>query len=270
MRPKLMVAGWMLTVLGLVACGKGAPTVEAPAATPPAAAAPKPAGVRIEKKTETLKGEAVIHTPVFHGIADPAVLKTLQESIAAGVREATGSSPEEWKAEADAEEDTWLSGIDYEVTYQRHDLLSLAYVVGGVGAYPDEMEAYIVADLKTGRRLAAKDLFKSREELAAKVERMRAAAVEKAIEENRAYLKENQMTEEDLVAIMEPAMQSRFGVENLDIFRLDDKGVTFVYDFGFPHVSQALEPSGEYFLSYEELRPYINPEGPLARLMTSS
>ena len=39
---------------------------------------------------------------------------------------------------------------------------------------------------------------------------------------------------------MEPAVESRFGVENLDTFRLDDKGVTFVYDFGFPHVSQAL------------------------------
>jgi len=64
-------------------------------------------------------------------------------------------------------------------------------------------------------------------------------------------------------------VQSRFGVENLDTFRLDDKGVTFVYDFEFPHVSEALEPAGEYFLSYEELRPYINPEGPLARLITS-
>lgn len=36
-------------------------------------------------------------------------------------------------------------------------------------------------------------------------------------------------------------------------------GATFVYDFGFPHVIQALEPSGECFLSYEELEPAAGP-----------
>ncbi len=259
MRPKCCAAGWMLMVLGLIACG------------------PVVAGnVRIEKKTEVLKSEAfggrkaVIHTPVFHGIKDPALLKRIQESIAAGVRDATDSSPEEWVNEWKAEGGGWLTSIDYRVTYDDRDLLSLVYVIGGVGAYPDETEVCIVLDMKTGRRLAADGLFKSQEELAAKVERMRAAAVEKTFQEHRAHLKDREMTEEDLAMTMEPAVESRFGVENLDTFRLDDKGVTFVYDFGFPHVSQALEPSGEYFLSYEELRPYINPEGPLARLIRAS
>jgi hypothetical protein len=257
MRPKCWVAGWMLMVLGLIACG------------------PVVAGnVRIEKKTEVLKSEAfggrkaVIHTPVFHGIKDPALLKRIQESIDAGVRDATESSPEEWVNEWKAEGGGWLTDIDYRVTYDDRDLLSLVYVIGGLGAYPDETEICIVLDMKTGRRLAAKDLFKSQEELAAKVERMRAAEVEKTLQEHRAHLKDMELTEELLTAIMEPAVQSRFGVENLDTFRIDDKGVTFVYDFEFPHVSEALEPSGEYFLSYEELRPYINPEGPLARLIT--
>ncbi len=261
MRPKSWVAGWMLMmVLGLVACNQGAPAAEA-------------TGVRIEKKTEVLKSEAmggrqaVINTPVFHGIKDPALLKQIQGSIAAAVRDASASSPEEWVKEWKEDGGGWLTEIDYQVTFNRHDLLSLTYVVGGLGAYPDEAEICIVLDMKTGRRLGAKDLFKSQEELAAKVERMRAAAVKKAIQEHRAHLKEMEMTEEDLTATMEPAVQSRFGVENLDTFRLDDKGVTFVYDFEFPHVSQALEPSGEYFLSYEELRPYVNPEGPLARVL---
>ena len=76
------------------------------------------------------------------------------------------------------------------------------------------------------------------------------------------------MTEEDLASAMEPAKQSRFGADDLNRFRLDEKGVTFVYDFGFPHVSEALEPSGEYFLSWEELRPYVEPGGPLSRVMS--
>jgi hypothetical protein len=259
MRPKCWVAGWMLMmVLGLVACNRGAPAAEA-------------TGVRIEKKTEVLKREgkeAVVRYPVFSGLP-PAILKELQGS--AGLKAGTDSSLEEWKA--DFEESWWLSEIDYEVTYNRHDFLVLTYSVSGVGAYPDTFVKDLVVDLKTGRRLAVKDLFKPAllQELAAKVDRLRQAEVEKTLQEHRLNFKENPdpsdpMTEEDLAATMEPATQSRFSVESFDTFRLDDKGVTFIYDFGFPHVSQALEPSGEYFLSYEELRPYINPEGPLARI----
>ncbi|HET9229317.1 MAG TPA: hypothetical protein VFR31_21740 [Thermoanaerobaculia bacterium] len=67
--------------------------------------------------------------------------------------------------------------------------------------------------------------------------------------------------------VMEPAKQSRFGVESLGTFRLDEKGVTFVDEFGFPHVSEAFEPSEEYFLTWKELRPFVNSQGPLSRIV---
>jgi hypothetical protein len=263
----------MMMILGMVACGQGAPAAPAaPAAeTAPAAPAAKPVeGLRIEKKTEVLKWEdkeADVHYPVFSGLP-PAILKELQAS--AGLKAGTGSSLEEWKKEF--QESWWLVEIDYEVTYNRHDLLCMTYSIDGMGAHPNTDTKDLAANLKTGRRLAAKDMFKpaSLEELAAKVDRLRSAEVEKAIQEHRAHLEEYEMTEEYLTEIMEPAVQSRFGVENLDTFRLDDKGITFVRDFEFPHAHLALEPSGEFFLTYEELRPYINPEGPLARLITSS
>jgi len=186
----------MLMVLGLIACGQGAPA--APAAKPVE-------GLRIEKKTEVLKREdkeAEVHYPVFSGLP-PAILKELQAS--AGLKAGTGSSLEEWKAEF--EESWWLTGIDYEVTYNRHDLLCLTYSIDGMGAYPSTSTKDLAADLKTGRRLAAKDLFKpaSLQELAAKVDRLRAAAVEKALHENRLSHKENPdpyWTEEDVVVAM--------------------------------------------------------------------
>jgi hypothetical protein len=37
--------------------------------------------------------------------------------------------------------------------------------------------------------------------------------------------------------------------------------VTFLYDAGFPHAIQALEPNGNYFFSYAELRPFIKKDG---------
>lgn len=269
MRSKWIVTGWMLMgwtliTLALVACR------QEESRSAPAASSADAGSIRIEKKTETLKQgeeEAVVHTPVLEG-GDPAVLGKVQESIAAGVKEATGSSPAEWKAEFQGG-NGWLDEIDYEVKYHRDDLLSLTYWISGTGAYPSGQSAEVNVDLRTGRLLSAKDLFRagSLAELAAKVDAMRAAAVEKAVQEHRAQLKEYEMTEEDLAATMEPAKQSRFGVDDLNRFRLDEKGVTFVYDFDFPHVTEALEPEGEYFLSYEELRPYVDPGGPLSRMV---
>ena len=58
----------------------------------------------------------------------------------------------------------------------------------------------------------------------------------------------------------------KFEVKNLDEFSVSDKGVTFLYDAGFPHASRALQPAGEYFFSYAELLPYIKRNGPLGNL----
>jgi len=267
MRPKFWLAGWMLVTFGLVACDQGAPVAPAVPAPKPKPAVSKEIHLRIEKKTESLKREdreADIHYPVFSGLP-PAILKELEASI--GLKAGTGSSLEEWKAEF--QDSPWLVEVNYEVTWNRHDLLCLTYTIDGMGAHPSTSTADLAADLRTGRRLTAKDLFKpaSLPELAAKVDPLRIAAIETAIQEYRPYLKESGMTEEYLLEAMEPARRRRFRVENLDTFRLDDRGVTFVRDFEFPHVHAALEPSGEYFLSYEELRPYVNPNGPLARVL---
>jgi hypothetical protein len=57
--------------------------------------------------------------------------------------------------------------------------------------------------------------------------------------------------------------QLEFKTQNLDEFSVSDKGVTFLYDAEFPHVIRGLQPDGEYFFNYAELRPYIQTGGPL-------
>ncbi|MEO8649737.1 MAG: hypothetical protein ABI539_11285 [Acidobacteriota bacterium] len=47
--------------------------------------------------------------------------------------------------------------------------------------------------------------------------------------------------------------------------RIPDRGVTFLYNYGYPLVAQAPEPSGEFFVPFAELRPYIGRDGLLAR-----
>jgi hypothetical protein len=228
---------------------------------------PVPGSVQIERKTEivvdSMGGKAEVSYPAFSGLPTD-ILARIQ--VNAGLKGGTGSSLEEWRKE----EDTWLSGIDYKVHYNQDGLLSLTYSVDGMGAYPSTSTTDVVVDLRTGLPVTAPDLFRkaSLVELAAKVDRLRAAAVEESFRSSLESIKTDPdpmdpLTEEDLNRILEEPRKKHIQASDLDRFRLGEEGVTFVYDFDFPHVIQALEPSGEYFLSYKDLQPYINPEGPL-------
>src|SRR6266566_2551097 len=59
----------------------------------------------------------------------------------------------------------------------------------------------------------------------------------------------------------------KFEATNLDEFSVGPKGITFLYDAGFPHVITALEPKGRYFFSYSYLKPYIKRDGPLGQFV---
>lgn len=52
---------------------------------------------------------------------------------------------------------------------------------------------------------------------------------------------------------------------SLDAFEVDENGIMFHHDYGFAHVIQALQPAGEFFLTWEELKPYIKAGGLLSR-----
>ena len=60
--------------------------------------------------------------------------------------------------------------------------------------------------------------------------------------------------------------EKRFQIEDLDGFSVDGSGVTFTYEYGFPHVIKALEPDGSFTYSWAQLKPYIKTTGLLARL----
>ena len=219
------------------------------------ARAVEPGSIAIEKKTATLKGpdkEADIHYPVFKGVADKALLARIQQ--AAGLKAGTGSSPEEWKEEF--KDNPWLVEIDYEVTLNRHSILSLTYTEDGMGAHPSSSSESLAVDLRTGKAITAKDLFKpaSLPALAARVDKALQAAVRKTRREWGEEHLEN----------FEKRLNVHFGVDGLDSFKLDERGVTFLYDFEFPHAFLAAEPEEEYFLSYKELKPFIDEKGLLA------
>jgi hypothetical protein len=198
---------------------------------------------------------ATVRYPKISGIKNSGVLEKVQAAVS--LKTVIGRSMEELRA--DLQETSWLTGIDYVVNYNQNFLLDLTYTIAGVGAYPSQYENHVTVDLKTGKTLRSHDLFK-REFLgviAVKVDQMMQADIARAIA----------AMDKDGGDIRSYLSQARFRVKQVDAFTLSDTGVTFRYDFDFPHVIKAAEPQGRYFFTYAQLKSYIRQDGPLAPLI---
>lgn len=218
--------------------------------------------VLIEPKTVTFtrgkKGqdypdykEAVIKYPQVAGLTDQTVLQKVQTAIS--LKSVIGQSLDELRTEF--VESWWLSEIDYTVNYNQNALLDLTFTISGVGAYPSTYEKHRLVSLKTGKVLKASDVFKKEAfgTIAVMVNKAMQAEVKAAIE----------TSDKEGADIRDRLANRRFQIKHLNYFSIDDKGITFLYDFDFPHVIKALEPSGRYFFSYDQLKAYIKTDGAL-------
>lgn len=154
----------------------------------------------------------------------------------------------------------WLEEADFKVDYNDNDILTVTLSIYGVGAYPDSSNRTVVIDTKTGKKVEAADVFADLEGLA----KMIKAAQDEEIKAGIEVIKNDpDMKDENPESLFESA---GFTVEDLKEFSVDDKGVTFIYNYGFPHVIQALQPDGRYFFNWEQLKPFIKPAGLLSRI----
>lgn len=155
----------------------------------------------------------------------------------------------------------WLEEASYEVNYNKNGLLDVALSMEGSAAYPSSFTQYVVIDLKSGNRVRPQDIFTNLAGLAAKGRRAQLAEIKKAQAE---YKKDPESKDFDG---NEYFKEAKFGIKELNEFTISDKGVTFLYEYGFPHVVLALQPDGRYFFSWAELKPFIKRGGLLAKLV---
>lgn len=155
--------------------------------------------------------------------------------------------------QAEIKEMYWLESADYTVNYNNHNILDVTLFIEGSGAYPDGSSKYLVINSKTGIRVKPSDVFTNLNGLAA----MGRKAQQAEIKEEIARLKK----EEPDFDPKEYLNDAKFTAENLWAFTVSEKGLTFHYNYGFPHAIQALEPSGEYFYKWSELKPFIKQNG---------
>jgi len=203
------------------------------------------------------KKRAVVTYPVISGLS-PTILRRVRAEF--DFKNIFDYSLKEYR------EDTWLSEFSYEVNHNRDHLLDITFRQEGSGAYPDSQTKHFLINLKDGKVVKAADAFRSKKfaELADAINDKLQAELKKIDEENETP---NSESPEDKAMRREAYEALKFEVANLDEFEVSSKGVTFLYDAGFPHVIQALEPDGRYFFSYSELKAFIKPDGPLGQFV---
>ncbi len=154
----------------------------------------------------------------------------------------------------------WLEEASYEVKYNKNGLLDIILTSEGSAAYPSSIVKEVVIDTKTGNRTTAANVFTNLKNLTAKVKNSQKAEIKKAI----IGLKKEMPKDDDPARFF---TDSNYTIENLDDFSVSDKGVTFIYDYGFVHAVQALQPDGRYFFSWTELKPFIRRGGLLEQFV---
>jgi hypothetical protein len=155
----------------------------------------------------------------------------------------------------------WLEEADYTVDYNKNGVLSIELFMTGSGAYPSSSIRNIVVDLRTGNKVRAADVFTNLNDLIAKIRTMQKEEVK---EEIKVIKEDADSKDEDTDELFR---NKDFKIADFEGFSLDDKGVTFKYNYGFRHAIQALQPDGTYFFSWAQLKPFIKRAGLLGRFI---
>ena len=154
----------------------------------------------------------------------------------------------------------WLEEADYEVVYNKSGILCIDLSMNGSGAYPSGVTKTAVVDLRKGTLVNTSDVFTNLQGLAAMVRKAQKKEIANAIAEIR---KDPENNESDPATLFKDA---DFRRKDLEGFSVNDQGVTFKYDYGFPHVIQALQPDGNFLFTWAQLQPYLVSGGLLAHI----
>ena len=203
------------------------------------------------------KRRATIKIPLVSGLSDARVLRQVQ--VILNLKHVFDTSIAEYR------QDNWLEELGYVVNYNKKYILDITFNQSGAGAYPDSQSKHFAINLKNATVIKAADAFAGSKlpALADLVKTKFQAELKQILKD----LAESKSDPEDIRIAKEAQDALEFKQSDIDDFSIGDKGVTFLYDAGYPHAIQAFEPEGRYFFSYAELKPFIRRDGPLGQFI---
>jgi hypothetical protein len=158
-----------------------------------------------------------------------------------------------------------ITGLDFDVVLDDGRLLTLAITEETMGAYPTVNVLTDTFDLQTGKKIGAEALRSDQRSALARLldKRVHDAWKAKKQELAKAPVKEGECGPDVATGFMEGSGPS-FTVAMLDGVAATKDGLTFDFDFGFPHVVLACSPSVDMSLSWKAASAFVDPKGPFA------
>ena len=169
----------------------------------------------------------------------------------------------DFKLKEEINEIFWLENADFKTEYNRSGILGIELMMDGSGAYPSLYIKHVVVDTKTGLQVKAADIF-----ISGKINRL-VRVLDNKLQKTmkQAIAAAGKQIAEDGKELSKILGERKFLAEELNHFSVNARGVTFYYNYGFPHVAKALEPNGEFFVRYADLKPFIKRDGLLAKFV---
>jgi len=148
-------------------------------------------------------------------------------------------------------------GSSYKVNFNKNHVLSLSVYVETMGAYPDGQIKNLNFNLINGELINISDLLE-KDSLTVLVGVLNPMLEDRLdVAKKMADDEEGESGDGGDDLIEELSDGASFNKENLNDFIIGKVGLTFFYDFAFPHAAEALEPDNSFTLTYEQLSPLI-------------
>ena len=237
-----------------VAVASTAPPAPKPEPPPPAEAVVTTRRIEVPR---TGHDPVVLELPVVKGAKTAAIDDAINALLTpqAILGESLDDVRDEAKAVTSAADlAPGVQGATYEVRYDAHGVLEIEAFTEFMGAYPSTGRFHLLVDVTTGKSIGASAFVRAR--LPALVKRVDAML--------QAEVKSSAAAKDpDFKSLLDGA---HFELKDPADFSVSDAGLTFVHDYGFPHVALALQPPGRFFVPWSDLAADIDPKGPLARI----
>lgn len=158
-------------------------------------------------------------------------------------------------------------GCRYEVLYNEHGLLSVELTSNFLGNYASSVTRHATFELRTGRLLEVRDLLA---DTLALQQRWQESINHRVADHISKLPAEYAQLDAPMLAEVKRrlhwndstlAVQLEGDDPRFYDFALTPFGLTLYYDFGFPHVLEALQPETDYLFRYTTLAPWLKPKG---------
>ncbi|MEP6904191.1 MAG: hypothetical protein ABJA66_20905 [Actinomycetota bacterium] len=222
-----------------------------------------------KKTVYTRKGKVTFKEKRTFTVIYPIVAGT----ISAPVKKKLANTISYWRIfettlQENLSESDWLSEASYKVNYNKNGILDISLSQEGSAAYPDSQTFNLVINLKTGEQVKLADAFKTNSlaEFAQMVDKklkVETATIIKSIDKGEFGNDDKESNE----SLKEQLKGLEFTAESFNEYEVNDKGVTILYDAGFPHVIQAAQPDGRYFFTWAEIKRFVRADGLLGKFI---